>query len=282
MKTLLLCALIAIGASAAQTAEAEARRKLAPSNAAQSAAPASVPRSGAPLVIVDATRPGQDGYVHVFLLDLPDGDTELQVAVELPDQRIVWFFLEVGVGVVPFMQSGEIEVSGRIYKVRHLYGIRPFPDDESMDTLRRKLWDRVVPWVENPTPYCNPLLPPQELCLSCLGFVLHVLFPGPTPKHPAVPRDFPRTASALFYTTDDLVLYLTGLHEIPDPFARFAHIQKLAVPEYLREELMQLLDATSYKDLPNPPQLDKLKNASDKSAPGPRKYSRTPPQRKRL
>jgi len=76
--------------------------------------------------------------------------------VELPDGRIAWSFPDVGVSVAPFIQSGPLEMNGRLYTVQHLYGLRPFPDDETMLALQRSLWDRVIPWVEGATPYCNP------------------------------------------------------------------------------------------------------------------------------
>src|SRR5262249_40174125 len=141
---------------------ADAGDKSAAASAPQPPARPVVPRANAPVIIVDGPRPGQSGYVHFFLLDLPDGDTEIQVAIELPDQRIAWSFPELGVGVTPFIRSGPVEVNGRTYGVKHLYGVRPFPDDESMLALDKAIWDRVVLWVEDATPYCNSVLRPEE------------------------------------------------------------------------------------------------------------------------
>ena len=246
--------------------------------------PGDLPRAGkarGPVEIVDGTGPGQTGYVHFFLLETPEGEGEIQIGIELADGRIAWSFPEAGVGVAPFMRSGTVEVGGRPYGVEHLYGLRPFPDQESMAALRAALWDRVSPLVDGKTPYCNPFLRAQSLCLSCLGFVLEALFPGRMPGSPAMPADFPRTRSRLYYTTDDLLLYLTGFHEIPTAEARAKRIEELKLPSYLKEELWQLVEAFDMKDAPGAVDTGKMKNASDKP-PAARTYTRTPPQRKRL
>ena len=239
-------------------------------------------RSSAPVEIVDGPRQGQTGYVHFFLLGTPEGEAEIQVGIELLDGRIAWSFPEVGVSAMPFMRAGTIEVSGRSYTVEHLYGLRPFPDAESMAALRMGLWGRVSPLLDGKIPYCNPFLRPQAICLSCLGFVLEALFPGRLPGSPAMPADFPRTRSRLYYTTDDLLLYLTGLHEIATAEARAERIEQLTLPPYLKEELWQLVDAADLKDAAGTIDFSKLKNSDGKPSPAGRAYTRTPPQRKRL
>ena len=238
-----------------------------------------VARANAPVETVDGPRQGQTGYVHFFLLGTPEGEAEIQVGIELLDGRIAWSFPEVGVSTMPFIRSGTVEVNGRAYTVEHLYGLRPFPDAESMASLRMGLWDRISPLVEGRIPYCNPFLRSQSLCLSCLGFVQEALFPGRMPGSPAMPADFPRTRSRLYYTTDDLLLYLTGFHEIATPEARARRIEELKLPPYLREELWQLVDAVDLKDSGGTVDFSRLKNGDGKP---PRSYPRTPLQRKRL
>jgi hypothetical protein len=244
--------------------------------------PPRVARSSAPVEIVDGPRQGQTGYVHFFLLATPDGEAEIQLGVELLDGTIAWSFPEVGVTTMPFIRAGTIEVAGKAYGVEHLYGLRPFPDAESMAALRTGLPGRITPLLEGRTPYCNPFLRPQALCLSCLGFVLEALFPGRVPGSPAMPADFPRTTSRLYYTTDDLLLYLTGFHELDTPEARARRIEALTLPSYLEEELWQLVEAFDMKDTAAGVDLGRLKNSSSKPPAATRSYTRTPPQRKRL
>jgi hypothetical protein len=206
----------------------------------QSFAKQVVVRTNAPVITTQTTAPGQAGYVHYFLITAPDGGTETQVGIELADQRIAWSVPELGVVVSPFIKSGPHAVNGKIYEVQHLYGIRPFPDDESMLALQKELPYRVIPWVEDQTPYCYVKPPDGEMCLSCLGFVVRVLFPGPTPEYPKLPNDFRRMGSDIYYTTEDLLLYLAGLHGVPTLADRLQRIDNLAIPESLREELIAL------------------------------------------
>jgi hypothetical protein len=109
-----------------------------------------------------------------------------------------------------------------------------------MLALQKELLYRVMPWVEDETPYCylRPLA--GDFCLSCLGFVMRILFPGPTPNYPALPRDFRRMGSDAFYTTEDLLLYLAGLHGIPTLADRLKRIDNLTLPDNLRGELVEL------------------------------------------
>ncbi len=177
---------------------------------------------------------------------MPEGEAETLVGIELPDQRIAWSFPDLGVVVSPFIGTGLMQAGGKQYEVRHLYGLRPFPDDESMRRLQAQLMTRVTLWVEDATPYCNlqgP--PPDQFCISCLGFALRVIFPGPTPAYPLVPRNFPRTSRDVYYTTEDLLLYLTGLHGVRGKAAQLRRIDELALPEKLREEAIRLVNATT-------------------------------------
>ena len=233
----------------------------------------------APTVVTSATGAAQSGYVHFFLLELPNGERETQVGIEMPDGRIAWSFPELGVAVVPFIEAGEIEVNGKVYAVRHRYGMRPFADERAMQALRQDLPRRVMPWVEDATPYCNTTETPPHLCVSCLGFVLRVLYPGRSPAYPALPMDFRSAGSNPWYSTDDLLLFLAGLHTVPTTDARVKRIEALALPPALREDLLALAGAIEAGNEAGAPA---QKTLSEKMRSGVRSYSRTPPQKKRL
>lgn len=211
------------------------------SPAPRSVAPARtlLSRGAAPLVTVSKTGPNQAGYIHYYVITGPDGEPETQVGIELPGDRIAWSFPDIGVEISPFVSSGQIVAGGKSYEIEHLYGIRPFPDDESMSTLRRHLDSRVNWWLDQKTPYCDEERPSSRLCLSCLGFVLRVLFPGTSPALPALPADF-HSARRNLYTTEDLLLYLTGVPVDAAPPIKLTRIDSLAVPEILREQLVRI------------------------------------------
>lgn len=197
-------------------------------------------RADKPVITATATGAGQAGYVHYFLIRMPDHMLEIQVGIELPDQRIAWSFPDLGVVVSPFIESGVVPASGNDYEVWHLYGIRPFPDDAAMAALRKELVDRIHPWVEAATPYCENDSP-RSNCMSCLGFVLRALFPGRQSGYPDLPRDFWRAGTASRYTTKDLLLYLTGMLDLPTREARLQRIARLTLPDDLREDLEELV-----------------------------------------
>src|SRR5690349_7250313 len=90
-------------------------------------------------VVSTSVAPGQSGYVHYFVLEHPDGSLEGHVGIELQDQRIAWSFPDAGVIVSPFIALGPLQIGDKIFKIQHLYGIRPFNDDRSMQTLRNDL-----------------------------------------------------------------------------------------------------------------------------------------------
>src|SRR5687767_8879002 len=144
-------------------------------------------RTPQPVVTVSGTGPGQAGYIHYFVITGPDGEPESQVGIEMPNDRIAWSFPEMGVVVAPFMRSGQITANGKSFEVEHRYGIRPVGDEQSLRALQRELVNRVAWWVNEKTPYCDEELPPNRLCVSCLGFVLRVLYPGSSPALPAMP-----------------------------------------------------------------------------------------------
>ena len=165
-----------------------------------------------------------------------------RVGIELPDQRIAWSFLDLGVVVSPFIETGFVEVKRRPYEVQYLYGLRPFPDAASMRTLQAEIEARVLPWAESATPYCIVRGPSDPMCVSCLGFVLRMLFPGPTPAYALLPRDFAHAEPKSIYNTDDFLLYLAGLHGMRDSNARRKRASELVLPENLREDIVRLVN----------------------------------------
>lgn len=200
-------------------------------------------RASAPVMTATGPGPGQSGYVHYFVIDTPDGERETQIGIEMPDGMIAWSFPERGVVVSPFIASGEMTVNGRRYAVQHLYGIRPFPDNASMRALQKDLVSRVIPWVDDDTPYCNQIERSNELCLSCLGFVMRILYPSRTGFLVDLPRDFRGAASGMYITTEDLLLYQAGLHDNRSRQGKLNRIERLAIPQRLRDDLIELVNA---------------------------------------
>ena len=197
-------------------------------------------RGDAPIVAVTAPGEGQAGYVHYFLMRLPDESLEIQVGIELPDQRIAWSFPDLGPVVSPFIEAGVMPAGGKEYEIWHLYGLRPFPDDASMRALQKALPGRVRSLTGRNTLYCLDD-GAQSRCMSCLGFAMRVLFPGRNNAYPEIPRDFWRAGTASRYTTRDLLLYLTGMLDLPTRESRLKRIGALDMPEQLREDLEALV-----------------------------------------
>ena len=196
-------------------------------------------RSEKPLVTATAAGPGQAGYVHYFIVQLPDESLEIQVGIELADQRIAWSFPGLGVSISPFISEGTITASGQEYEVWHLYGIRPFADDTSMAALRKQLPGRVERWVRAEMPYCRQD-DGRGHCMSCIGFVLRALYPGRGSEFPNLPRGFERSGAAPGYTPNDLLLFLTGMIDLPSRDARLQRLSRLDLPDALREDLEML------------------------------------------
>ena len=192
-------------------------------------------RATSPVFTVNGTAPGQAGYVHFFIVRAAGtGEWETQVGVEMPDQRIAWSFFELGVVVSPFMESGLMPANRKQIEFQYLYGVRPFPDEASMRVLRSELEARVLPYAEAAIPYCTVRGPSDEQCLSCLSFVMRMLFPGATPDHVR--------AQKTIYDTDDLLLYLAGLHGLRDRAARLKRVDELALPADVREDVVRLVN----------------------------------------
>lgn len=208
----------------------------------QRAAGAAVARAPQAVVTVPGTAPGQAGYIHYFVITGPDGEPESQVGIELPGDRIAWSVPELGVNISPFIRSGRITANGKSFDVEHLYGIRPLRDEASLRALQRDLEARVAWWVNEKTPYCDEELAPNKLCVSCLGFVLRVLYPGASPSFPDMPADF-RSVRKNTYTTEDLLMYLAGVRVDAPREARLQRIATLGVPENMREELVRIASA---------------------------------------
>ncbi|MDB5811164.1 MAG: hypothetical protein JWN94_3286 [Betaproteobacteria bacterium] len=194
-------------------------------------------RATSPVVTVEGTAPGQAGYVHFFIVREANSEWETQVGIEMPDQRIAWSFFQLGVVVSPFMQSGAITANRKNIEVEYLYGVRPFPDDASMRALRSELEARVLPYAEAETPYCIVRGPSDAPCLSCLSFVMRILFPNATLDH--------ERAQKAIYTTDDLLLYFAGVHGIQNREARLKRIDELALPPNVREDVIRLAETTN-------------------------------------
>ncbi len=196
-----------------------------------------------PIAAVTSVGNGQAGYVHYFLITHPDGDLEYQVGIELEDQRIAWSFPDAGVMVSEFVKKGTINSNDKVYKIEHLHGIRPFLHDADMGALQKELARRVAQWIDAETPYCLFRRAGEAFCLSCGDFVVRVLYPGPHPLFPALPRDFVRMTGAA-YTTDDLLLYFVGLHGLPDKRAMLAKLATLEMPALMREDIIAMIDDT--------------------------------------
>ena len=205
-----------------------------------SKAPAN-PRSNKPLTAA-GVAPGQAGYVHYFLLRMPDESLEVQVGIELADQRIAWSFPDLGVVISPFIDGGTVQAGDKSHEVWHLYAIRPHSDAAALARLQKDLPARVERWVKAGIPYCLDDAPKAN-CMSCLGLVLRVLYPGRVDDYPVLPRNFWHTSMGSRYTPDDLLLYLTGMLELPDRNARLQHINRLGLPPDLRLDLEDLVYA---------------------------------------
>jgi hypothetical protein len=210
---------------------------LVPANKAASRAPV-------PIYSATGTAPGQAGYVHFFIISKAgDPETETQVGIELSDGRIAWSFPGLGVVISPFIASGTVQANGQAYEVEHQYGLRPWRDDRAMLALQEALAGRVGAWVDKRVPYCELNSSKRDLCMSCLGFVMNILYPGAGPHFPALPADFKGGRIVTQYSTEDLLLYLAGLQGPATKQAKVNHIETLQLPPPLREELLRLVRA---------------------------------------
>ena len=205
-----------------------------------------------PVNTASTAAPGQAGYVHYFVITHPDGTLEDHVGIEMEDQRIAWSFPGSGVTVADFIKNGTVESGGNTYKVEHLHAVRPLRSDREMQTLRGDLSRRVAIWVDDETPYCVFRRPDERFCLSCGDFVVRILFPSTNPLSAGLPRDFIRPVGRT-PTTDDLLLYMLGMHSLPDAKSRINRLAMLDVPDTLRRDLRDLLQGQLADDLASKP-----------------------------
>lgn len=228
-----------------------AAKPLPPGARPAAAAPAS--RGEKPLLTATSSGAGQAGYVHYFIIELPDESLEIQVGIELADRRIAWSFPGLGVTVSPFMAEGVVSAQGQDYGVWHLYGIRPFADDEAMAALARSLTPRVEAWARAGIPYCLSDAG-RGNCMSCLGFVLRVLYPPRAGDYPSLPRALARAGStSTGYSPNDLLLHLTGMLDLATREARLQRLSRLTLPEDLRDDLEALLYQSAGSTLADAP-----------------------------
>ena len=235
--SLFIALALAGNAQAYSTGALAAATRAAPPEPAR---PAAKPIARTAPAVVTSTGAGQAGYVHFWIITAPDGEQEIQVGIELADRRIAWSFPGVGVTVAPFIAAGVYDANGQHFIVEHQYGLRPYRTATAVSRLQGSLQRRVKPWIDNATPYCPLNGVTAEVCVSCFGFVAQVLYPGKTRMYADFPRDFPRVGDEENYSTDDLLLYLTGLHALRDPAARQRRIALLGGPAALREELARV------------------------------------------
>jgi hypothetical protein len=213
--------------------------KLAPASQKPSLG-ASANRTEHRIKAVTSAAPGQAGYVHYFLLTHPDGSREYHVGIELSDQRIAWAFPTAGVMVSDYIRRGALDVNGKSFHIKHLYGIRPAARDADMPALQKNLTARVAQWVDDATPYCVFRQPGEPFCLNCGDFIVRVLYPGAHPLVPELPGDFARAKGG--GAADDLLLYLVGLHEKADKSAMLATLATLDLPKALRTDIAAMME----------------------------------------
>ncbi|MBY0270883.1 MAG: hypothetical protein K2X06_13510 [Burkholderiales bacterium] len=185
---------------------------------------------------------GQAGYVHYFLITHPDGTPEDQVGIELEDQRIAWSFPGAGVIVSEFVRNGALDIAGKTFFIEHLHGIRPFRTAGEMQSLRKDLSRRVAYWVDEETPYCIFRQPGERLCLNCGDFVAHILFPATNTLMAGLPAEFTRNPGNMV-TADDLLIYMLGLHKLPDAKTRLQKLATMDLPYSLRRDVAEMLQA---------------------------------------
>lgn len=212
----------------------------------QLAGPAKAATSGPPKTALPAIHavttvaPGQAGYVHYFRITHPDNTLEDQVGIELADQRIAWSFPGAGVIVSDFIKYGDLRINETSYRIEHLHGLRPLKNEHDMRILRNDLARRVAFWVEDETPYCVFRQPGMPFCLNCGDFVARILFPSDNPFLVAFPDDLLKMPGNLT-SPDDLLLYMLGLHNLPDTPTRIARLAAMDLPEALRRDALEIL-----------------------------------------
>jgi hypothetical protein len=207
---------------------------------AMAASPGTATNAKSEIHAVTKVDDGQAGYVHYFLITHPDGTLEEQVGIELEDQRIAWSFPGAGVIVSEFINNGILVVDGKKFFIEHLHGIRPFRTIAEMQTLRKELGSRVAYWIDNETTYCVMRQPGEAFCLNCGDFVALILFPGTTSGWAGLPEDYTQSLGDMT-TTDDLLIYMLGLHELPDAQSRLQRLSRMNLPKSLFLDVAAML-----------------------------------------
>ena len=203
--------------------------------------PSAVDLKSPHVTAVTSSGRGQAGYVHYFLITHQDASLEYHVGIELEDQRVAWSFPNAGVMVSEFIKNGTVNANGKDFKIEHLHGVRPFADDAQMRALQKALPQRVAQWVDNETPYCFYRIRGEPFCLSCGDFAVRILYPGAHPLVPALPQDFLH-ASGAAPTTNDLLLYLVGVNNLPGKPAQLARLAALDLPANMRDDIIAMIE----------------------------------------
>ena len=195
----------------------------------------------APQPMVSAMHANQAGYVHFWEMTLANGELETQVGMALQDQRIVWSLPGLGVRVTPFMANGVLALEGQRFQLRYRYGLAPLLSPQALEVFRQSLLRRVAVIVGRRIPYCPLNGERPGVCMSCMALVSQLLFPGQRLDYPLFPPQFPRVAGESYYTTEDLLLYLSGFDRLPST-ARDAQLAQLQASPALREDLLRLTE----------------------------------------
>jgi hypothetical protein len=146
--------------------------------------------------------------------------------------------------VSDFIKHGTLDVAGKTFVIEHLHGLRPFRTPGEMQTLRDDLARRVAYWVDEQTPYCVFRQPGGPFCLNCGDFVARILFPATNAAMVALPATLTRAAGDA-PTSDDLLLYILGLHRFPDTKTRLDQLAKMDLPDSLRMDVVAVLQPES-------------------------------------
>ncbi len=201
-----------------------------------------IPAGAKSIRAVTDVADGQAGYVHYFLITHPDGTPEDQVGIELEDQRVAWSFPGAGVIVSEFVKNGILNIAGKTFFIEHLHGIRPFRTAGEMQTLRNDLSRRVAYWVDEETPYCIFRQPGERICLNCGDFVASILFPAANSLMMGLPEELTRNSGNMA-TADDLLMYMLGLHTLPDTKSRLQQLATMDLPYSLRQDVTEMLQS---------------------------------------
>ncbi len=111
-----------------------------------------------------------------------------------------------------------------------------------MQSLRNDLSRRVAYWVDEETPYCIFRKPGERHCLNCGDFVASILFPANNSLMMGLPEELTRNPGNMV-TADDLLIYMLGLHILPDAKSRLQQLAALDLPYSLRRDVTEMLQS---------------------------------------